>query len=322
MVPTLTMQQVDDRFRRQLDDGAALVVSLRAKAGVEEAIPQVGERAGGRRDPETGRARPHSEDGAIGRGNKSRPPLARRGARGRQADAIAVKTGPVTSPSGLGWAGTCTGTEGPARGRAISRAEPGHGTAEAGPPPPSRGRGDAPPAVKKLADEVEREMQRQREMAAELQWRVHQHGEIGLQQRMQDLQEKEALRAAQLAQAKAEIEAAHCGVSSSGGTNPVVPVYGPTGQRWDEPGHLLQAARPMQVDVGDLDARGGGEACRRRTRWSSGAEEAPAPYRDRRGRPAHGEAGDEGHHRGSSRSPRVRAQSPRRGETVGDGPFW
>ncbi len=289
MVAPLTPGQAEDMYRPQLGQKAAEVARLRELTG--QLVPPPA--AEGNATMQN--ASPACAPPLDGRGtNADRPPIPRRGARGEQADAKAV-AGAVADGGGAKGRGAAAadGWRAPrsvARGRPPSRGHEGGSERSSG---VERGRQSVPPAPRQLSEAVDEEMRKVREVARELSRRTVVQGEIAMQERMQELQRKEAERTAALLRAKAEIEARLSQQHGDGGgaeQHAPSPTFGPTGQRWD--GHqrmlaLLGRARSAGAGGSDTEmgnARAGGiryledvsvgvPAAFRGSRWRGAREE-------------------------------------------------
>ncbi len=343
MVAQLTVEQVDQSYRGRCDGLVATIGQLRQRIAEAELVPL----------PTPGQ-RPSADlaanaaDGVATPGpgpsrNALRPPLARRGSRGQQADARAVRNDGTAggsrahSPVGAG-----EGEKGKGRGTGEHRAADGRRDSSA---PVSRGRSTSTLPCTRLVREqaVADVAMLQQQVLDDHRRDMHDSAAvIQAQEAMQVQQEKERAQAVLLAEAKAAIEA-RCGgalAQTDGPPPPASPAYGPTGQRWDQPQGVLHHAtrlraqeevvqhlqrqqqqqqrqqQQLQVpgadDVDDADTH----RPRQRCRWTAGEHEGlPAAFRGRttipaafRGRRWHS-LGDEEREQQcrSSRSPRPEA---------------
>ncbi len=269
--PPLTVDQVEDIFRPQINAKAAEVVRLRR--GDEECVPTLCNPPVGRDIAAEERPQRRGRSMDAPRGNAARSPLRRRGARAEEADAKAVAAATTSSrdqcrpPVSAGGDGMgVLASKG--RGRPLSRVASG-------------GR------LGTFADAAANE-------------------EEDVQERVQVLQEKEAARAAAVRQAKEEIEArinARGHVDGQAATIEGWPAYGPTGQRLDEHQRvLLRTTRPRSAGAVCLDTEmvDGGAACEV-DEVSGGRDNLPAAFRGSRWRTVRADTSVE---RGRERSPR------------------
>ncbi len=271
MVPPLTVDQVENMFRPQIDAKAAEVARLRGAD--DECVPTLGALSGERGPAVGGRPQRRGRSMEAPRGNAARSPLRRRGARADEADAKAVASALV----GLRNSGRIPQHGCGKGGGAPASSERGR--------PRSRGAGCGPLGTSVAA-------------AA--------RGEEDLQDRMQVLQDKEAARAAAVRQAKEEIEARINARGPAEGQVPAIggwPAYGPTGQRLDEHQRIfLRTARPRSAGAACSDAEMvGGGAESGGDELSAGRERLPAAFRGSRWKTFRADASIE---RGRERSPR------------------
>ncbi len=148
-------------------------------------------------------------------------------------------------------------------------------------------------------------MQRVRDVARELNRRTVAQGEIAMQERMQQTQQREADRTAAVLRAKAEIEARISQQQCEGGAashQALHPTFGPTGQRWDEHRRMLtQTGRARSAGGAALDVEMGAARAGRGGHVDDAGEELPAAFRSSRWR---GVRGEEEQDQGRERSPR------------------
>ncbi len=334
MVAPLTMEQVDACYRGRCDGLVDTISQLRQRIAEEELVPPP--------TPADGAAPAPSETNAASEAavpvhkpslNSQRPPLARRGSRGRQADALAVRAeGTADGACAHSLGRTEERGKGGGRGASGRRSVDGSrgGCALGG---RERG-GSLLPFTRLLRQGADAEMAPVRQEALQEHRRRMRESAAAMQaqEAMQVQQDKEVSRAEQLAEAKAAIEARLGAVSPQTAESPplVSPAYGPTGQRWDQPQGVLHHAVRLHAQERSLDTGADEDSIQRprqRGRWAVGTDEGlPAAFRGRaalpaafRGRRWHslGHEGDEQYR--SSRSPRPEATMALRARLT-DGP--
>ncbi len=317
MVAQLTLDQVDGRYRSQVEGLTARISELRRLDAEEDIVPPPppAPEAAVRPVLGAGSSRRASSAGEPTR-NASRAPLARRGGRGRCADAQALLVGAKRGEADR----TSLAAERAAEGSAPRRGG-GNGDSPLG-ERRGNGRDGTPPVFRALREGADAEMARIREEIMARHRAQMRDDDIRMQERVQELQDRERERADRLAEAKSEIEARLCPSppTTAAVRKPASPAYGPTGQRWDQQQDLLfQAARPLAQGAGcdRSGATGTDDRPEQRGAWCVGTDAGlPAAFRGRAGLPAAfrgrrwhslGADGEAEECRGSSRSPRPEA---------------
>ncbi len=320
MVPVLSARQADGLLRQRIDDTQEELRRLRADASSECVpcnVPAAAELSVTVPLPGDAPVLPQPvarQSSAAADECGDRPPLPRRGLRGRMPQGSATAQTRPQAGAARGIASRWETDEQRAQEFARDRLsqlrrtslEPpvraaGSGTCRAPSVPPL-------PTLRRLAAEVAREFDAQREAADRLVARV----EIGKQSRMQEVQDRESLAHAAVQQAKAEIESKRMAPPVSLPLVPL-PTYGPTGQRLDEQQRTMLCASASQVvEVGPGDVSMATQPAGRTSRWDRRDADSSPPLR--RGRAdCVVEAREGGISRGNSRSLRPR---PRRREAA------
>ncbi len=325
MVAPLTVEQVDECYRGRCDGLVKTISQLRGRIAEQELVPLIAPAQGAAAAPlAADAAGTVAAPGHKPSHNARRAPLARRGSRGQQADARAVRTEGAAGVARAPSPGEAVGAgDGKGRGRGASGRRSADGRRDCG-AAGSRGRSASTlPCTRLLREHADAELARVRQEVLEDHRRYMRESAavVQAQEAMQVQQDQERARANQLAEAKAAIEArlGTAPAQAIGAPPPAPPAYGPTGQRWDQPQGVLHHAARLQAQEGHVEEQADDDVTQRprqRGRWAADTDEGlPAAFRGRailpaafRGRRWHslGDEGSEQHNR-SSRSPRPEA---------------